>query len=473
MITLYRSHLKRLRAVFARGLGSSARNPQTPVQFRLAGGNLTIAVQNSDCAVLYTMPLDRPERSFAIPFEMFKQCEGGKHEPVTIEPQEQQVDIRWTDGGIPQQARFDTLEPTELPPLPEQLASNEAGILTALQAAAETATIESSRYALGCLRLRGADGQIAATDGRQLLVEQGYTFPWEDAPLVPASKLFASKELSGGEPVAIGRTDDWVTLVTGPWTIHLRIQDARFPNLDDLVRQPGTAVATLQLEAGDARFLAESVQRLPCGDSTNQPVTVDLNGQVIVRALGESDAPPTELVLRHSLLQGSPLRVSTNRQYLARAMQLGFRSVEFTSQEAPACCRDDRRIYLWGLLGKDGVLLPRENAVQIESPLDTRASRPMHRAARTIPRPQVESSVPTTTTPQQSHQSHPDSASREPADRGSLPELIGQAQQLRQSLRDSLSQVSDVIAGLKQHQRQSKRLRSAVHSLRQLQAMDS
>ncbi len=32
MITLYRSHLKRLRAVFARGLGSSARHSQTPVQ---------------------------------------------------------------------------------------------------------------------------------------------------------------------------------------------------------------------------------------------------------------------------------------------------------------------------------------------------------------------------------------------------------------------------------------------------------
>ncbi len=94
MITLTRSHLKRLRAVFARGLGSSARHSQTPVQFRLAGGNLTIAVQNSGCAVLYTMPLDRPERSFAIPFEMFKQCEGGKNEPVTIEPHEQQVDVR-------------------------------------------------------------------------------------------------------------------------------------------------------------------------------------------------------------------------------------------------------------------------------------------------------------------------------------------------------------------------------------------
>ena len=45
------------------------------------------------------------------------------------------------------------------------------------------------------------------------------------------------------------------------------------------------------------------------------------------------------------------------------------------------------------------------------------------------------------------------------------------AEGLRQSLRDTLSQVNDVIAGLKQHHRQSKRLRTAVQSLKEFQAI--
>jgi hypothetical protein len=37
----------------------------------------------------------------------------------------------------------------------------------------------SSRLALGCVLLSGKKGRIAATDGRQIYMHDGFTFGWE------------------------------------------------------------------------------------------------------------------------------------------------------------------------------------------------------------------------------------------------------------------------------------------------------
>ncbi len=367
MITLTRSHVKRIRAVFTRGLGTTARNSRTAVQFTLSEGELRLAVCGPCFALTYSMPYDLPPQSFAVPLDALRQCEGTKNEPLQFERQDGAVLARWTDGGIPQQARFDTVEDLELPPLPETSIANPPSILAALQAASETAADDTSRYALTCLRLRG-DGQLAATDGRQLLIQRGFEFPWEGDVLVPASRVFGCKDVRCGEPLNIGRTDDWVTITSGPWTIQLKIEkEGRFPNLDDLVPAPRSAQATIELGGTDARFLSDTVKRLPSLDTINDPITVDLNGEVIVRACGVDDAPPTELVLRNSQLVGEPMRLSSNRQYLARAAQLGFQQIEFRSPDVPACCHDDHRTYLWALLEKSGIVQPHSDSIRIES----------------------------------------------------------------------------------------------------------
>ena len=74
---------------------------------------------------------------------------------------------------------------------------------------------------------------------------------------------------------------------------------------------------------GDARFLADALDRLPGADEGDAPATLDLNGRVAVRARGES-GPATELVLARSSYTGPPARAAMNRSYLARAARLGF-----------------------------------------------------------------------------------------------------------------------------------------------------
>jgi hypothetical protein len=51
-------------------------------------------------------------------------------------------------------------------------------------------------------------------------------------------------------------------------------------------------------------------------------------------ASGDADWT-TELLLTNATLSGQPLRIDMNREFLARALKLGFRELQLTSTTAP------------------------------------------------------------------------------------------------------------------------------------------
>ncbi len=466
MLNISRSQLKRLRVVFSRALGISGRSATGIVSFQPHDDAVQIAVIGSDVAIAYQHRKSQTLQPFAVPLELFKRCEGTRDEPVTLTRHGDEIIAEWTDTGIPQVARFPIAEGVELPPTPDAMQANGPELMSALRDAVETADRESTRYALNCLRLRGRDGQIAATDGRQLLLQDGFTFPWDDEVLVPASRVFASADLTTGDSYQIGKTDDWVTLKSDLWTIHLRIEkEARFPHVDDHLPQTEQAPSTLHLSDADARFLTKAVSRLPASEDFNAPVTVDLNGAVSIRAKAVDQPSPTELILSASRRDGEAVRFNTNRDYLSRAARLGFRSVQVFGPETPACCREGNRAYVWALLGKDGVIKSDSEATRIESSPatpDKPQPRTSNKRRNTSPMPQAKNN---------GHHDNDDNGNG--SDQQSASELLDAAEQLKTSLRDSLTHTTTLIAGLKRHRQQSKRIRSAVLSLKQLQAIDA
>jgi hypothetical protein len=113
----------------------------------------------------------------------------------------------------------DHTPPEALATFPESPASWESGppgLLDSLAEATATGADEGTRYALNCLQLRGDTGEVAATDGRQLLVARGVPFPWTGDVLVRRSPVFASRDLPRDQPVAIGKTDTHVVFRVGP-----------------------------------------------------------------------------------------------------------------------------------------------------------------------------------------------------------------------------------------------------------------
>lgn len=278
-----------------------------------------------------------------------------------MEPQgATKIVAQWKVGSIPQLLQYDVPKNrTErlFPDIPENMAENQPRLQTALRDAMNCVDREAVRYATNCVRLQGDKGRVDATDGRQILVQSGFEFPFAESVLIPWTNAFACREVTQRESVSIGRTDDWVTINIGPWRFHFRInKDGRYPEFDNFLAKSDEAVANCQISETDADFLLKAIKRLPVDDDLHTPVTVDLNGTMAIRAAAENQPQPTELVLSNSQVTGEPIRINTNRSYLARAVQLGLRRFSIYGPESPVVYHDEARTYAWAVLDKDGAV---------------------------------------------------------------------------------------------------------------------
>ena len=104
-----------------------------------------------------------------------------------------------------------------------------------------------------------------------------------------------------------------------------------------------------------------------------------MNGKVAIRARGSDQPQITELVLDRSSYSGPAIRINTNRNFLKRAIQLGFSEIGISDVETPVVCRQPHRVYAWQPLSGDAAIEPTDNVIRIESQPDTvitNASRP-------------------------------------------------------------------------------------------------
>jgi len=432
---------------------------------------LLIQAKTNQTAIAYHAQGVFPSDRLLVPFQFLVDCEGRSKEPVTLERQKGgEVTAQWTDGNVPQLMQYEgvRVRKDRFPRIPEESSINDSRLLDALRAAAGIADPTSARYSLGCLQLRGSKGDVAATDGRQLLLQNGFVFPWDDDVFVLRNAVFGCKDLCCDGPATIGKTDKWVTLQVGPWTIHLAIEkDARFPNVDDHIHNPDAATTRLSLTKPDACFFADAIKRLPCADEFNQPVTVDLNGSVTVRARAGDDTPPTELLLSGASFSGDAIRFNTNREYLAGAMNLGLREFCLYGPEGPIQGRDANRVYVWALLGKDGAIKPSEDAIRIEPSSGSPQPSANSESRTTRTRRTMSSSKQST-----NGQANTAGDANGKSDTAGITALIEQAETVKTSLGTALAETKQVVAALKKHRLQSKALQSALASLRQLKTLD-
>ena len=144
-------------------------------------------------------------------------------------------------------------------------------------------------------------GEVVATDGKQLLIQRGFAFPWTDDVLVPKLSVFGSREVSSNAPVAIARTDKQVVVRVDPWTFCLTIDsDSRYPQVECVVPRTTSATTVLHVDEADADYLINILPKLPGSDDTNAPITLDLDQVPVVRANREDKDTPMEAALRLS-----------------------------------------------------------------------------------------------------------------------------------------------------------------------------
>jgi len=215
----------------------------------------------------------------------------------------------------------------------------------------------------------------------------------------------------------------------------------------------------------DAKFLLNALKRLPSPDEYNLPITVDLNGAAVIRAQPDSDQAPTEVLLSASTVSGEPIRINSNRQYLGRALKLGFREVSLYGPEVPAVCHDGSRDYLWALLGKDGIIVPSKDATRIASQGDDAQETTTKPRKKRKHKPMAQSN-----TPQNGNGKTGGSRVEESV---GVDALIESAEALKVSLRESATKTNELISMLKRNKKANKSVQTALASLRQLESLEA
>ena len=475
MFQITRNQAREIRAVFKRLLCGHSRRTDPAIQFEAGPSGLTIRACAFAGAIQFHTAGELPDTNFSVPLSTLEACEGKDDSPVKFDvASKKTVSMNWEVGRIPrcQTVNLTAEKALEFPPMPATLVANSPGLLTALQHASQNVANDNTRYILDHLQLDGPKGRIAATDGHHALLQTGFDFPWQDAVLIPASGVYASPEFPRNEPIGVARTEKWLSLSVGPWLIHLPIdKDGNYPKVDAIIPKSEKIVSRLQIADADARFLQDAIPRLPGDEDQHHPVTLDLNGEVIVRATASDQPKPTELVLTNSRLIGEPVKISVNREFLARAMKLGFREIGLINEQSIVTFDDGRRKYL---------VMPRESdknakrvtdAVRIES--GTIGAGPPTQRLRVSPSTSNnEDTMPKPKNQQESPAEAKNGSTVVPHDEsqdshGAGP--IGAAIELRTSLRSALTGVNTLIASLRRNKRQQRLVQSTLQSLKDLQ----
>lgn len=485
MISISRSLVRQFRAVARRaGLCKLGSNGSAGVRLIATPGSLRLQASNGRVAVEHQMAGRFEAVDLTVPWQLFADCEAKNDGAVLIRRNETSgIDASWDDRGVPQQKEYVTADAIEMPAFSRELVPNPPNLLMALRDAKATTELSSTRYALDCIHLNGAIGSIAATDTHQLLVQTGFQFPWQDQVLIRSTEVFASRELPAELPVEIGRTESGVTVRVGEWTIHHELnKEGRFPNVERIIPAPTAIKTRMQVDAADARFLTDTVRRLPADDLTDRPLTLDLNGSVMVRARKDEQSPMMELLLSRSHRVGDQLRLQTNRAYLVRALELGFTEVGFVDAESPCVCRDATRTYVWMLLENNGALEPSAEALQIDS-MSVPSPVATNPARNGVPAATPTNAITTTVTPVNRVTGHlvPRRATKTSVKADVVPvssasrstDVIEQALELRNQLRMIVQGLTELVTQIRHQRKQTRLMKSTLQSLKQLQLLEA
>lgn len=278
---------------------------------------------------------------------------------------------------------------------PQVLLCNPSRLGVVLQQAAGIADPTSTRFSLGTLRLRGHDGQVAATDGRQALTVDGFNLPPGEL-LIPASILAKHPSLAkcsglsigcstrtgsaGGKPLAakpkqdcqaadtavVDTTSQWLSLrfAVGMhrWMIDIKaLEHGRFPNVDQCIPSLASSRSVIHIADSDAGYLLKRLPWLMGKSQEITPLTIDLSldrqlgkRQVQLRfrrefAAIQADFPGQhiELTLKASSYVSQPMRVVTTAEHLLNALRFGHRQIHLPGPGLPVFCHDATNHYVF------------------------------------------------------------------------------------------------------------------------------
>ena len=331
----------------------------------------TVRVANADVCIRCIVPASasKCERTeFAVPMRALLSLPESARQDMAIRAAESEVTFSTPAGGVFQVevCKSHTIPaPLDSDSCARWRVSNLNQLARTLLNAASIADPESTRYSLGCIRLRGSDGQVAATDGRQVYAVGGYAFPFEEV-MVQGAVIGRLKCLTDCSSISVGLQDEWLSLSTANgmyrWVIDLRIQrQGRFPNIDMCIPRAESSRTSVTIADADAEFLLRYLPHLIGKSEELNPMTLDLSTdrssgarqvKLRFRRIDSSlthpgVSPVIEVHLEESTHASQSMQVVMDHHHLLGALRFGHRLIHLRQPTDPVFCYGSCGSYVW------------------------------------------------------------------------------------------------------------------------------
>jgi hypothetical protein len=468
MIQIPRSLTRTLWAVF-RKLAKQPVGANCPVvTFRAEHTGLQVRLHNTEVRAAFDQAGSYTPQSISLPAEVLADCAARGNGLVTLDTAGNgKVQVRWEDADRPQVREYESPALRTLsvfPSVPAKLSPVGSGCIKALRDAGQSAAREATRYAFHRIQLRGRTGQVIATDGGQLLVQSGFRFPFTQDVLIPYSAVFGCKELSEGSEVALGYEAGLVVIQAGAWTLCFPLdRESRYPRVEEAIPAPNRKATTCRLGSDDVALLNRS---LPQSGREDVPLTLDLNGQAIIRVRIDEKGGPTEVLLPRTKVSGVAVRIGVSRALLMRALELGFVEFSVIDASTPIVCRDEQRTFVFMPLSKEEVIPPKEGDLRIASEANQESVRAV--PERKTPRP-VSQPAPSEPTRNDVLPLPAPRTRGHQANGNGMFDPLAEAAALKDVLRDAYTRTHQLIVALQRQKKTTQAVRTALGSLRQLE----
>ena len=446
MIVYPRGLARSVRALARRCVSGRPRGPAPVVVFESRAGTLTVWVRTDEAVLVLSAPSRGDTAVTVVPMAVLAAVQGGGDDPVElVVGATLRGEARFADRGAPRVHSFDAVPPGRQhrpPDSPDDWHPVPPDFLRALHECGRTTAREPGRYALARVQVRGKPGQVIGTDGRAALVWGGFDLPFADDVLVPALPVFGARELAGEAAARVGRTPTHLVVAAGPWRVHLPVdREGRYPDVTGIIPRHAPSVAGI--DDRDAAALLDRLPTLPGAADEQKPVTLDLDGGVVVRARDEATRKVECVRLERSPASGPPARVVVDRRVLARALANGCVTVRVAAGRPVV------------FAGGDTTFL----AVALDASL----------AAGGDPGP--DSTI--TTLPERRPAMRPDTNGHPPPGRHDPPpadttDPLAAAEELRAALADAAAKAARLVSALKSRKKEQRALTQVWSSLKAL-----
>ncbi|MBD3675000.1 MAG: hypothetical protein HUJ26_15895 [Planctomycetaceae bacterium] len=460
---LNRRTLKAFLTLAKQTLNLKPRDSGPVVTFSELGDAFTISATHDGAWLEYREVGEFDFTLCSLPWLALSELVDSGADDLTLTMEREQNCVSWTENGTPVEQCYPDGPSKECPTFPavDRWTAHGERLFPALWEACQTADVNSTRYALGCLCLRGGKQDLVATDSRQLLIQHGFDWPWDEEVLIPTSRCFRSATLRKGAesgPVEVGKTDEQVVFRFGSWRVALPIEtEARYPDIDAIVPAHSDIKTTLTIDDTDRRWLADRLPR--SSQQKKQIAAVELNGAVAIRCAEREKSPTQEWILSNSTRQGPESHFQTDVTYLARLPDLGLSRIDICDHLL-FVARDSSQTYLWRGLSGD----PSPRPEEIE-----RVASPRRRGEAV--------SALSTSNRKQNVMPKPASQSKTSAESASeidtVEQLIERATTIKSNLKDLQSEVQDLITALRGQKKQAKIVRNTIDSLQKLNTLQA